>query len=199
MANIYYKEGYTEVESKAGMHPGTYKVYVNYMPIADITYLDNKIFASIIKDSIVVNEIHYAPPNYLRMSMYLELSRPDGDVSRWEKVLKRLILLNKHYPMKHARCNALNFMRSFESGTKKENNQIYDIVKNSLINQGLVFFGGYAATLYGRYMPSDERKALDKYADFDVLSEDAETSAIILKVRLLDAGLEKINIYNFCP
>ena len=32
------------------------------------------------------------PPNYLRMAMYLELSRPDGDVSRWEKVLKRLTL-----------------------------------------------------------------------------------------------------------
>ena len=27
-------------------------------------------------------------------------SRPDGDISRWEKVLKRLSLLNKHYPMK---------------------------------------------------------------------------------------------------
>ena len=46
-------------------------------------------------DAIIKNKIYYAPPNFLRMSMYLELSRPDGDVSRWEKVLKRLILLNK--------------------------------------------------------------------------------------------------------
>jgi hypothetical protein len=31
--------------------------------------------------------------------MYLELSRPRGDVSRWKKVYERLMLLNTHYPM----------------------------------------------------------------------------------------------------
>jgi hypothetical protein len=33
------------------------------------------------------------------MSIYLELSRPRGDVSRWKKVYSRLLLLNKHYPI----------------------------------------------------------------------------------------------------
>jgi hypothetical protein len=33
------------------------------------------------------------------MSMYLELSRPRGDVSRWIKVYNRLQLLNKHHPI----------------------------------------------------------------------------------------------------
>jgi hypothetical protein len=31
--------------------------------------------------------------------MYLELSRPKGDVSRWKKVYDRLQLLNKHHPL----------------------------------------------------------------------------------------------------
>jgi hypothetical protein len=31
--------------------------------------------------------------------MYLELSRPRGDVSRWTKVYKRLMLLNQYYPI----------------------------------------------------------------------------------------------------
>jgi hypothetical protein len=31
--------------------------------------------------------------------MYLELSRPRGDVSRWKKVYERLQLLNKYYPL----------------------------------------------------------------------------------------------------
>ncbi len=39
----------------------------------------------------MVNGIRYAPPNFLRMNMYLELSRPAGDVSRWEKVFKRRV------------------------------------------------------------------------------------------------------------
>ena len=99
LADIYAKRGYEEVEAKSGVHAGTYKVFVNYMPVADITYLDKEIFKNIYRDSISVAGIHYAPPNYLRMAMYLELSRPAGDVSRWEKVLKRLVLLNKNYPL----------------------------------------------------------------------------------------------------
>ena len=39
LADIYYKMGYEEVEAKAGMHGGTFKVFVNFIPIADITYL----------------------------------------------------------------------------------------------------------------------------------------------------------------
>ena len=39
LADLYYKEGFTDVEAKSGQHHGTYKVYVNYIPVADITYL----------------------------------------------------------------------------------------------------------------------------------------------------------------
>ena len=73
--------------------PGTFKVFVNFIPIADITYLVPELYRNIHKQSIQVANIYYTPPNYLRMAMYLELSRPDGDVSRWEKVLKRLTLI----------------------------------------------------------------------------------------------------------
>ena len=82
LADIYFKEGFEEVEAKSGMHPGTFKVFVNYIPIADITILVPEIYDNLFKDSIVVDGIYYTPPNYLRMSMYLELSRPQGDVSR---------------------------------------------------------------------------------------------------------------------
>ena len=82
------------------------------------------------------------------MAMYQELSRPMGDVSRWEKVLKRLILLNKNYPLKGIQCIKQDFQRKYE-GPIEERNIIYEISKQSFINQGLVFFGGYAASLYG--------------------------------------------------
>lgn len=92
------KIGYVEV--KPGMHLGTFKVFSEFHGVADVTHLDPKIFDRLWKDDITVHGIHYVPPDFLRMSMYLELSRPKGDVSRWVKVYKRLQLLNKHYPMK---------------------------------------------------------------------------------------------------
>jgi hypothetical protein len=99
LANIYFSQGFDEVEAKAGMHHGTYKVYVNFIPIADITMQPKALFETVRRKSRVVKGIHYAPPNLLRMGMYLELSRPRGDVSRWEKVARRLQLLNKHHPI----------------------------------------------------------------------------------------------------
>jgi len=193
LANNYVSAGYTDVEAKAGVHHGTFKVFVNFIPVADITQLDKELFETISKESIKVNGILYAPPNYLRMSMYLELSRPAGDVSRWEKVLKRLILLNKNYPMKNPKCGSLEFMRDFEGDVKTEN-KLYNTVRESLVDQGLIFFGGYASSLYGKYMPKKERKQLDDSPDFDVLSVDPATSATILKERLVADGFKSIKI-----
>ena len=57
LADIYYDKGYTEVEAKSGMHAGTFKVFVNYIPVADITYLPKDLYDRIMKDSSQVNGI----------------------------------------------------------------------------------------------------------------------------------------------
>lgn len=196
LADIYADAGYTDVEAKSGVHHGTFKVYVNFIPVADITYIPKQLFKSLSEQAIKVNGILYCPPNYLRMGMYLELSRPKGDVSRWEKVLKRLVLLNKNYPMQNPRCNHIDFMRDFES-KNHDAEDIYAIVRDSLTDQGLVFFGGYASSLYSKFMPKDKREMFKRNnPDFDVLSEDPETSATILKERLQDEGFEKVKMHK---
>lgn len=205
LADIYYKEGFKEVQAKAGVHHGTYKVYVNFTGIADITHLEQQLYNNLHKDAIVINEIYYAPPNYLRMSMYLELSRPSGDISRWEKVLKRSILLNKNYPISTKGCNPSVFQREFETiEDNNENNskfsfkdqqyKIFGILKNLLIDEGVVFFGGYATYLYGQYMPKEYKYLLSKTPDFDVLSVNAEQTAQKVKAKLLQFGIENVKI-----
>ena len=117
LADIYYKAGYEDVEAKSGVHHGTYKVFVNFTGIADITQMEPALFKTISRDAIIKKGIRYAPPDFLRMAMYLELSRPDGDVSRWEKVQKRLVLLNTHYPLKGYDCDKIEYQRGFEGNT----------------------------------------------------------------------------------
>jgi len=197
LANIYYKQGFTDVEAKSGQHHGTYKVFVNYMPVADITYLSKEIYNSLKKDSIRVGGILYASPNFLRMSMYLELSRPAGDTTRWEKVLKRLTLLNNNYPLTSLNCNTVDFQR--EMSNKLKEDDIYENVRNTLVNQGVVFFGGYAISLYSQYMPKNQKRKLERYADFDVLSNDPETTAQIVKERLKDVGVNNTKIKKHAP
>ena len=119
LADIYSKAGFGNVEAKSGMHYGTYKVYVNFMAVADLTEMPKEVFTNIKRHAIKIAGILYTPPNYLRMSMFKELSKPEGDVSRWEKVLKRLILLNKHYPLKGGNCDDVYFQRAMESNEEE--------------------------------------------------------------------------------
>jgi hypothetical protein len=194
LADIYVKEGFSEVEAKSGVHYGTFKVFVNFIPVADITLLDPVLFKAIKKDSISIAGIRYCPPNFLRMLGYLELSRPAGDVSRWEKVQKRINLLNKHYPLKIERCNYENFNRKFEDDDAERIKTIYEVSKDSFVNQGVVFFGGYAVSLYSKYMPRKIRSKFSADPDFDVLSEHPHKTCVILKERLEDAGITGVKI-----
>jgi len=194
LSNLYYENGYSEVEAKSGIHQGTYKIFVNFIPVADITFLNNKIFNKIKEDSICKEGILYAPPNFLRMSMYLELSRPLGDISRWEKVLKRITLLNKNFPLKAHNCSNIQFQRKMEIGEKQNIDEIYDLVKDFFIDNKLVFFGGYAISLYSKYMPNHLKKKLNKNPDFDVLSINPKESAENLKIKLNENGINNVSI-----
>jgi hypothetical protein len=194
LVDLYIKEGFVEVEGKSGQHHGTYKVFVNFIPIADITYLPKELFNAIRKEAVRVGGILYAPPNLLRMGMYLELSRPAGDVSRWEKVLKRLILLNKNYPLNNSNCFKIDFQRAMSDTSEEESDKIYDNIQKTLIDQGVVFFGGYALSLYSDYMPKNLQKKLKKIPDFDVLTEEPLITAEIVKERLSDIGVKDVKI-----
>jgi hypothetical protein len=91
--------GIHDVEVRPGVHLGTFKVFANYTGVADFTFLNSELFDSMWEDAVEKDKVMYTNPNFLRMSMYLELSRPRGDVSRWTKVYKRLQLLNDAFPI----------------------------------------------------------------------------------------------------
>ena len=191
LADIYVKNGFINVEAKAGVHHGTYKVYVNNIGVADITYLHPEIFESLMKDIIKKEGLLYAPANFLRQSMYLELSRPNGDIDRWEKVLKRLILLNKYYPLKIKKCKIIQ--RKMTTKQVIPEKKIFDIVKKCFIGEKLIFIGGYANALYSRYLPGYKLKSLP---DFDVLSVDPIKTCNLVKNELAKENVEvKINTY----
>ena len=184
---MYYKSGFIDVEAKSGIHFGTYKVYVNFIPVADITQIDNEIFNNLKKDAIIINKIHYAPPNYLKMASYLELSRPAGDISRWEKVLKRLMLLNKHYPTNGHNCFSI---------LKKDNDidiHLSEIIKNIIIKEKLIFFGGYALQEYSNYLSSNEKKILMNNSIYDILSNNPKKSTNNIINTLKSFNITNIN------
>jgi hypothetical protein len=131
LSDIFAKSGIDEVETKAGIHLGTFKVFAKFTGVADISMLEPPIFVKLWKESIVKDGIHYVPPNFLRLSMYLELSRPRGDVTRWVKVYNRLQKLNKEYPIK---CNADDVQ--YKKDNKTQSSLFEDILKKDVIILG---------------------------------------------------------------
>ncbi|MAV65042.1 MAG: hypothetical protein CMG00_07625 [Candidatus Marinimicrobia bacterium] len=211
LADIYYKRGFTEVQASAGVHTGTFKVFVNFMPVADITYLVPELYKNLLKKAVNIAGIRYCPPNYLRMLMYLELSRPRGDASRWEKVLKRLTILNDNYPLVASRCDVTLIQRIFEKGYKVKSNsmggvvmdedsfenpeeKIFMIARETLSSLGCIFFGAFANRLFLKNTKELKRKPIPKIPDFDVLSVEPERHANILKERLIHSNIRKVNI-----
>jgi hypothetical protein len=94
------KAGFTDIYHKVGIHEGTKKILVNFIPVADMTRIDKGVFDTLAKRAIKRNGILYTDPDCLRSMMYLEISRPKGMVSRWEKVFERLQLINEQFPVK---------------------------------------------------------------------------------------------------
>lgn len=132
--------GYKIVEVKPGMHLGTFKVYADYTGVADITYLERDIFERLWKDSIEKGGIRYVPPNFLRMSVYLELSRPRGDVSRWKKVYSRILLLNERYPILCPATYEEATERLVSDSTRKK-------IERAIVNENAILLGFNASTL----------------------------------------------------
>jgi len=189
LANIYAKKGYVNVEAKSGVHYGTYKIFVNFLNIADITEIEPEYYTNLKKKAIKKDKILYSPPDFLRMSMYLELSRPKGDTSRWEKILTRLKLLNKYYPLRSDKC--MKDMEPLQT-------DIYESVKKQLLSEKVIFFGGFADTLYSKY--SKKKHNISKHMTMDVLSKDAKKVSNSLKKNISDVSIKHIeNIGHRIP
>jgi hypothetical protein len=171
LANQLAAIGIQSVEVRPGMHLGTFKVFANYEAVADITHLDTDIFERLWKEDVVIDRIHYVGPNFLRMSMFLELSRPRGDVSRWTKVYTRLQLLNKRFPM----VCPMKELEERKELTDARRKKVISILKNN----DVVLLGITASQIH-------EGKGPKWSAPITILAE-AETRNRIVKPYVTDA------------
>ena len=128
--------------------------------------------------------------------MYLELSRPDGDVSRWEKVAKRLILLNKHYPLRGENCGSEAIQRLFSGESQDESKRLFYVLRSALARENVVFFGALANSMYARLGRRGVSGREPTVPDFDVLSTTPKATADKTAKALRDDGFKNIRIFS---
>jgi hypothetical protein len=137
------KAGFTEVSARLGIHAGTTKVFVNYTGVADITFMPEWMYRILLKRALIEDGIYYVDTDFLRMNMYLELSRPHGEVERWDKVYKRLLLLNLAKPIRMNSCEN-------HSGKKAThvNSDLHEAMIEYLATNDLIFAGAELDRIY---------------------------------------------------
>lgn len=128
--------GFPDVVERVGIHEGTHKILVNFIPIADISHLESELYKVLYKRSIKKEGIHYADPDFLRMLMYLELSRPRGQVERWPKVFERLTLLNTAFPPKVCHTKTDNLVNRIQLPFVVRKTLLEYVIENKRILMG---------------------------------------------------------------
>ena len=144
------KAGFTEISAREGMHEGTIKIYVDYIPVADMTAIDPKLYKILSQREFKLDGISYLDANTLRMLMYLELSRPRGEVSRWGKVFERLALFNEFVSSKQCRSSKDAFKGSL---TKPQT----EYILNYVIDNKRVFAGADLVHFYQTALRNSKR------------------------------------------
>ena len=190
--------GYSEISKRIGIHDGTIKVYVNYVAIADISQMIPEFYDSIYKKSKVVNGIHYADPLFLRMLMYLELSRPRGQVERWEKVFSRLNVLDKAHPINECKSKYPHVVQN------KEAEEARPLIVRYMITNNRVFMGAdihsiYKATGQGKNPETRKQFLLRGKTPLVFFSPDAERDAHVLSELTGSSKKEELGFQNILP
>lgn len=132
--------GFQEINQRFGVHEGTFKILVNFIPIADCTHLHKDLYRILAKRAIRKDGLYYCDPDFLKMMMYLELSRPRGEVERWSKVYERLLLLNHSFPMK-PKCKELPRAPDIDM-------EVRETLLDFLLEKNRIFLGAEIAALY---------------------------------------------------
>ncbi len=188
--------GYTEISKRIGIHEGTTKIYVNYTAIADITQMPVELYNLIAKNSVSVNGIHYADPVFLQMMMYLELSRPRGEVGRWTKVYDRLRLFQKAHPI--GKC------REFKIEESAEAREVRPRLVAYMVKEHRAFMGADIHTLYQGGKKTRSAKARMTFlikgsAPIVFLSPDAEADGSHLSEQLAVRTVSIPGLNNILP
>lgn len=178
LIELFRLAGYTEISKRVGIHEGTTKLYVNFYPIADITEIDSEFYLHIRRKANVINGIHYTDPLFLRMMMFLELSRPMGMISRWKKVWERLDLLDKAQPLTTCTYTRPSFLKD-HAMTK-----VHPMIMKYILTNKRVYLGANIFAIYTKSRQSMEVKAKKLFNEIGpviFMSHDADMDATNLK------------------
>lgn len=140
LANELYKLNFKQIDVKEGIHPETFKLFINFIGYCDITYLPSNIFYNI--NYININELKCVHPKFILLDMYKILTDPYTSYWRLDKILERINKLTQYYPLRNIKFDINKLFIS------DNNNEILKFIKLIIMEKSKYITIGYYAYNY---------------------------------------------------
>lgn len=154
LCDLLYKKGYENIEGKEGVHPGTYKIFVNFHNYTDFTFMPKNIFNNC--PTITLDDIKLTHPHFMLIDAYRVYCDPMTSYFRLKKTFTRFNTLMKHYPLNEN--SAYNTIEYEVLLSEKEYEVINTFIKTKICNNSEIITIGHHAFNYYMMIADMEEK-----------------------------------------
>jgi hypothetical protein len=146
LCDFLKNKNFKYIQSKGGIHDGTYKIFVNFINYCDISYISKNIYDKCLK--IESNDLLFVHPHFMMIDTYRVFTDPLTSYWRLDKTFYRFLKLIKNYPI----------LQNENTGIiiKNTSPDILNIIRKNIIhNSKLIIIGKYAYNYYIKKISND--------------------------------------------
>lgn len=181
ITELLLKSGFKNIEAKEGVHPDTYKLFINFINYCDISYLPIYIYNNL--PTQIINNMRCTNIYFMLADSYRVLTDPLTSYWRLDKTINRSQLLLTYYPFKKIIKNIDSF-----NIFKSNNNIILKFIRKKIIHSlKLIVVGYYAYNYYSKKV--SKNLLLHNIPYYEAISEDLnKTGKYIYKILIKKYG-----------
>jgi hypothetical protein len=198
MAKLYKEKGYKYIELKDAIHKGTYKLFINFLPAMDFSDVPTKFYNYLHKNSTkdAETQMLICPIEILKWSLHIEMASPESSSHRWEKLFKRLIIINRNIKLNKEKISSYN--ESYNSSKQIENidtSNLKEILEIIYKLDDIILIGDYAFQYYTKII-----KNIKLTSELEILSKNPKEILSILKNNYKNIIIKRTNkIFEIVP
>lgn len=193
------KLNYKYIEIKHAVHDGTYKLYVDFEAIIDLTKVSVENHRILFKNSSEIDGFFVTSIKHLKSAAYLELAIPKSSLFRWQKVVDRIKLMETEFKNNKSAYSPKSIQHITFS--KKINDVVEKMFEHAITN-GLPVAGNHAIEFYLNDFELPNKR-LDKFmltnssGVFQFMSTSVEKDVDKMEKILQKSGFKKIVVKTF--
>lgn len=189
IANELFAKGYKYVRRVPAIHQYTFRVGAEFASefIADISYIPSEVYGKIPK--VKIGDFYYIDPQFAKIDLYKSVTNPHTNVVRWVKSYRRLVAMEKMYPIAKSKLKELHVPDPI-------NPKLQEAIKRAARNgTSLLATGIYAYNLYASLVPGIPLASGIAQYEFYAIDPFAEAKRIMTTLKR--AGFKSVSAKQY--